>query len=1741
MAAVVTTSGTFDLEMSGFGTELPQGKSLDLRNVITALCCNSESALSYIPTGIKNNVYFVCKSSGLDLDFADDCTWATGSSVHRSLYVCLQNNALKRVAYKDKLYVFPQLSGGRKTIIPLDPQPSHEDILEIHTRNFCHSESSDYKKRITWISKLPIRIWPVLPKTACVEYLGTSPEVPPSETESYQYVVQEDIEEVQDGAFCEPGNTQDLEQLHVENIGESYDLKNCNGPANGNFIDDNISCEVLNYEIPVLNLADIESRTPQDLPYEPVYVSESVKPDEFVTQPLYFYVSPNCSTNSIASLIPVDRVADREEVERAFELGDSRVYETDLSQLYADISAKHKDNVGSKCSPEDESPSLIDDSLKDGTPLLFGKFLDLKNIIHAFQSYTSLIKIPRGVKKNAYYIVKKNEKDECCNPLSKCYEDEFAWVGCHEKSETFCRKENNEFERLSLGKKNVPRSIEEEILIVRRSYGSAKAPVSLRKRITSITKAPSSLHASISQAVCVEYVGNLEGPIHEEEADSCGMEGGSFLPLESTLICGFPLPEGTFLDINSLLAALVSGKSASFIPKGAKEDVYFICNESSNLFCRETGEISPTLDEFGQWYTSHSVIVTFVVDENGSHERCYLEDDLYYRRKRKGDNVIYELFHPQPSSRNILEINRNHSSAFGLWRRITWVIRAPGFLCSVVPTCACVEYLGSQGNGFLPNKCEHNAVDRGHGEGELACLEGLPLPEGKFLSPWLLLQALRNARLVEQIPTGLKKNVYFIIGIERVKDLRSDKDWCSGNEVTHEIYYLLPESTSCVRIFKKRGFYCAKKNIPLLPQPSHESILEIDRHTSTWRESTLYKRQISWITKLPSHVAPFGTNLACVEYVMDGGVSLESVGESTNANKQTLDSRQNLSKNVATEKEDIIQLHSVHSVSDTDNLSLGDSISIPDFIKRNFVRHVGYDEKGEVDSLILYTEEQILDLCRFCCSRFSRSVLGVKTLFKDQGFNVTVLTYTNYSVIHVPTGKHPLFIGPVFIHKNENVSAYNLFFLHMKDTFSKTHDIVRNGRKNPLVWGSDLSRTVHQSLAHVYARTMRLVCVEHLKSRVREVVMKYPNKSSESKERILQFFVGPEGVCSSCSEKELESRITMIQLLGEIPAKLLLEFKKSVYPILKRNFATHVRHPWIEPLWVNGSIWLELPREVSKSSDLLHEKAGEKKSHLEALVNNLYGCVEKQVTELFNVLTKESDVLTLSKEFKMHMIDMHSGSFQTKKQVLEKFWVFLGARNFDGKFKTSKPKKMSGKRLTVSKSTANRSILKSKTAKKRNTVIESSSTQAPSVGENLHSGHSSKESFDEKEVASLGHENVKKGSECSPNSKRRKRSGETQVQQKITHDKNLKRNTKVSMPLNGATEDSFDGGTKRRQTSKKRKSDQMCEPSTSMYNHDSLLGEHDENVEGLQGKCLEKKESEPLVDNNSNCCSEQLLTEESVVEVVEPKLQIQRENEASKVRDNKTKFVNGNFPNELKRKITEVGSGDSNCDPGQIVDSGNVKNRKVSEHSLLKAESKSDKISEDSLPKAESKSDKISEDSLLKVESKSDKISEDSLLKVESNSEKSVGHKKASTASGKLGGKRVVKCLKGQQRGLSQKKAAQTKGVGRCGVTHVKKPRIILKKIKCNPNQGSKQVKKRSEKLCKESRKRKRISSARVISDESRHLDKRELGISGPSDELKYVCKEEICLRSVLVRLEVLPQKTLRTLLEEGRVLLSAK
>lgn len=135
-----------------------------------------------------------------------------------------------------------------------------------------------------------------------------------------------------------------------------------------------------------------------------------------------------------------------------------------------------------------------------------------------------------------------------------------------------------------------------------------------------------------------------------------------------------------------------------------------------------------------------------------------------------------------------------------------------------------------------------------------------------------------------------------------------------------------------------------------------------------------------------------------------------------------------------------------------------------------FVQRV-YNGKDKVPTVILYTDDMLADIKRFCCSgpNAARTVIGFDKTFNLGQLHVTVGAFKHLAVTRQDTGEHPIFAGPMFIHGNSDYITYAEFFNHLASK-------IADAPCQPVI-GSDDEKAMRKAIDTAFPNGSRISCV----------------------------------------------------------------------------------------------------------------------------------------------------------------------------------------------------------------------------------------------------------------------------------------------------------------------------------------------------------------------------------------------------------------------------------------------------------------------------------------------------------------------------------------------------------------------------------------------------------------------------------------------------------------------------------------
>jgi hypothetical protein len=140
-----------------------------------------------------------------------------------------------------------------------------------------------------------------------------------------------------------------------------------------------------------------------------------------------------------------------------------------------------------------------------------------------------------------------------------------------------------------------------------------------------------------------------------------------------------------------------------------------------------------------------------------------------------------------------------------------------------------------------------------------------------------------------------------------------------------------------------------------------------------------------------------------------------------------------------------------------------------------FVKTVSFFKHSPFN--VNFTDQQLLDVKRFCTDYNKFSILNVDMTFNLGDFYVTLTTFENLSLISHRTNQHPTFLGPLMVHVKKDRETYQNLPAQMVLHCPALAKLI--------AFGSDEEVALFTAFKNVFPQSSHLLCFNHFKDNLK--------------------------------------------------------------------------------------------------------------------------------------------------------------------------------------------------------------------------------------------------------------------------------------------------------------------------------------------------------------------------------------------------------------------------------------------------------------------------------------------------------------------------------------------------------------------------------------------------------------------------------------------------------------------------------
>lgn len=513
---------------------------------------------------------------------------------------------------------------------------------------------------------------------------------------------------------------------------------------------------------------------------------------------------------------------------------------------------------------------------------------------------------------------------------------------------------------------------------------------------------------------------------------------------------------------------------------------------------------------------------------------------------------------------------------------------------------------------------------------------------------------------VPMVPRGIKDNVYFVIdnelNIERRAQGKHSVFWddcgvwdCkTGTSPKH--FYVKNQHNHYSRIYLKKGVYCLEKQvskrvsyIPIEPQPDPSDVLIVHRNYASNKLSALYKRKVTWLGNsglckiaLVEYKGqfegrlPHGNAGSSRPFIRTDETVFDEIREELGKSKKPRQVyNEMILKNPCTQvPRNTKQVQNIKYRQNREERGGVPMRGLADNMfelhklvhSHEFVQYIGTNKK-HVPAVVLYTDEQIQDLRRFCCAdpNYITSILGVDKTYNLGELHVTLTVLKNLSVVRVRTQDHPIFVGPILLHANSDFLTYAVFFDHLAC-------LLHREDCQPLC-GSDDEKTMRHAINKAFPERNHTLCTLHLKWNLQDYMRDKVGLNSRTRKEIAEGVFGEKGVLRADTEAVFQLKCQQVSAqFNKISATLGKYFHSTLLPKLQAYYRSSLDADFpTDHLWTNNN-----SESMNNILKILTDRTSQP---LVNLVNKLHVEVKSQYKKVELAFTQTGD-FKLAEQFK---------------------------------------------------------------------------------------------------------------------------------------------------------------------------------------------------------------------------------------------------------------------------------------------------------------------------------------------------------------------------------------------------------------------------------------------------------------------------------------------------------------------------
>ena len=261
-------------------------------------------------------------------------------------------------------------------------------------------------------------------------------------------------------------------------------------------------------------------------------------------------------------------------------------------------------------------------------------------------------------------------------------------------------------------------------------------------------------------------------------------------------------------------------------------------------------------------------------------------------------------------------------------------------------------------------------------------------------------------------------------------------------------------------------------------------------------------------------------------------------------------------------------------------------------------------KKGKSPCLILYNDDQIKDLASIIRSH-DDLIIGVDRTFNLSFFYATTIVFKSPKVKN-SRNNHPIFLGPIFLHKEATFDQYHYFFSHIKCAIQHEDFRKKDFEVNELpevCFGSDQEKALTKAIESVFPESKKRHCYLHLKENISRKMIE-DGIPLNYRTSITKMIFNDNGIICTEDPTLKEIKISQLETYSATFDGFSKYYTAYIKPILKTSYYDNI----------NGQIWSN--NDAESMNNVIKQETNRTIQTVPQLIKILKGIVGRQYLDL---------------------------------------------------------------------------------------------------------------------------------------------------------------------------------------------------------------------------------------------------------------------------------------------------------------------------------------------------------------------------------------------------------------------------------------------------------------------------------------------------------------------------------------------